>query len=119
MRPDSCNVLRMAQTCFSRSGGLAPISLPLFQGVRRREDVDEVTVVVMASLQNRGEFRMTDWRSVRSIERLAPERGRHANDGVQDQAAAVTAVQELYAVPICAETVSASEVSECTALRIS
>jgi hypothetical protein len=62
---------------------------------------------------------MTDWRSVRSLERRATERGRLANSVVQDQAAAVTVPQELYAVPICAGTVSASEVSECTALRIS
>jgi hypothetical protein len=35
IRLDNCSVLRIAQTCLSRSGGLAPISLPLFQGVRR------------------------------------------------------------------------------------
>jgi hypothetical protein len=27
-------VVRIAQTCFCRSGGLAPISFPLFQGIR-------------------------------------------------------------------------------------
>ena len=28
------SLVRIAQTCFCRSGGLAPISFPLFQGVR-------------------------------------------------------------------------------------
>jgi hypothetical protein len=32
LRPASCNLLLIAQMCLSRSGGLAPISLPLVQG---------------------------------------------------------------------------------------
>ena len=31
----TCNRVRIDQTCLDRSGGLAPIGLPLFQGVRR------------------------------------------------------------------------------------
>lgn len=33
-RPSASNRVLIDQTCFGRSGGLAPISLPLFQGVR-------------------------------------------------------------------------------------
>ena len=33
MRPSTINRVLMDQTCFGRSGGLAPISFPLFQGV--------------------------------------------------------------------------------------
>jgi hypothetical protein len=33
-RPSNSNRVLIDQTCFGRSGGLAPISLPLFQGVR-------------------------------------------------------------------------------------
>src|SRR5215475_11356086 len=35
-RPSTINRVLMDQTCFGRSGGLAPISLPLFHGVRGR-----------------------------------------------------------------------------------
>src|ERR1700730_17724905 len=31
--PSSWSLVRIDQTCFGRSGGFAPISLPLFQGV--------------------------------------------------------------------------------------
>src|SRR5208282_6277479 len=34
IRPSNSNRVLIDQTCFGRSGGLAPISLPLFQGVR-------------------------------------------------------------------------------------
>src|SRR5262245_46581492 len=34
VRPSIINRVLMDQTCFGRSGGLAPISFPLFQGVR-------------------------------------------------------------------------------------
>src|ERR1700731_1890946 len=34
VRPSSCNLVRTDQTCFGRSGGLAPINLPLFQAMR-------------------------------------------------------------------------------------
>src|SRR5262249_35044444 len=33
VRPSTINRVLIDQTCFGRSGGLAPISLPLFQGV--------------------------------------------------------------------------------------
>jgi hypothetical protein len=33
IRPSSSNRVLIDQTCFGRKGGLAPISLPLFQGV--------------------------------------------------------------------------------------
>jgi hypothetical protein len=33
-RPSTSNRVLIDQTCFGRRGGLAPISLPLFQGVR-------------------------------------------------------------------------------------
>src|SRR5471030_2962438 len=33
-RPSICSLVRIAQTCFGRSGGFAPVSLPLFQGTR-------------------------------------------------------------------------------------
>src|SRR5438105_3406064 len=35
VRPAICSLVRIDQTCFGRRGGLAPISLPLFQGSRR------------------------------------------------------------------------------------
>src|ERR1700757_4374520 len=35
VRPAICSFVRIDQTCFGRRGGLAPISLPLFQGSRR------------------------------------------------------------------------------------
>jgi hypothetical protein len=34
LRPSIISRVLIAQTCFGRSGGLAPMSLPLFQGVR-------------------------------------------------------------------------------------
>jgi hypothetical protein len=33
VRPSTISRVLIAHTCFGRSGGLAPISLPLFQGV--------------------------------------------------------------------------------------
>src|SRR3984893_3646254 len=33
-RPSICSLVRIDQTCFALSGGFAPISLPLFHGVR-------------------------------------------------------------------------------------
>src|SRR5579871_3681420 len=33
----SQNLLRIDQTCLGRSGGFAPVSLPLFQGTRRQD----------------------------------------------------------------------------------
>ena len=35
-RPSICSFVRIAQTCFGRSGGFALVSLPLFQGARLR-----------------------------------------------------------------------------------
>src|SRR6516162_9666963 len=32
VRPSICSLLRIDRTCLGRSGGLAPVSLPLFQG---------------------------------------------------------------------------------------
>jgi hypothetical protein len=32
VRPSTWSLVRIDQTCFGRSGGFAPISLPLFQG---------------------------------------------------------------------------------------
>jgi hypothetical protein len=32
-RPSTWSLVRIDQTCFGRSGGFAPISLPLFQGL--------------------------------------------------------------------------------------
>jgi hypothetical protein len=44
----------MAQTCLSRSGGLEPISLPLFQGMHaEQEDAEVMTSVLVLSI-NRG-----------------------------------------------------------------
>jgi len=37
VRPSTCSLVRIDQTCFGRSGGFAPVSLPLFQD--RRLDV--------------------------------------------------------------------------------
>ena len=34
IRPSICSLVRMDQTCLASSGGLAPISFPLFHGVR-------------------------------------------------------------------------------------
>jgi len=34
VRPSIWSLVRIDQTCLGDSGGLAPISLPLFQGVR-------------------------------------------------------------------------------------
>src|ERR1700680_5154045 len=34
VRPAICSLVRIDQTCFGRSGGLAPTNLPLFQGTR-------------------------------------------------------------------------------------
>src|SRR5713226_1905636 len=33
VRPPTWSLVRIDQTCFGRSGGFAPISLPLFQGL--------------------------------------------------------------------------------------
>src|SRR5437870_521774 len=37
IRPSTCSLVRIDQTCFGRSGGLAPTNLPLFQAPRRAE----------------------------------------------------------------------------------
>jgi hypothetical protein len=34
VRRSICSLVRMDQTCLARRGGFAPISFPLFQGVR-------------------------------------------------------------------------------------
>ena len=34
LRPSIWSLVRIDQTCFGRSGGFAPVSLPLFQGTR-------------------------------------------------------------------------------------
>src|SRR5262249_18336838 len=39
--------VRIDQTCFGRSGGLAPTRLPLFSGPRAREGTTEVSLVCM------------------------------------------------------------------------
>jgi len=35
VRPVTCSLVRTDQTCFGRSGGFAPVSLPLLHGLRR------------------------------------------------------------------------------------
>jgi hypothetical protein len=47
---------RMAQTCFGYSGGLGPISLPLFQGLHRA--VTALISLVLAALPRRPCFRI-------------------------------------------------------------
>jgi hypothetical protein len=42
VRPSICNLVLINQTCFGRSGGFAPVSFPLFQGVRF--GADEVAI---------------------------------------------------------------------------
>jgi hypothetical protein len=40
VRPSSCNFVRIDHRWLARSGGFAPISLPLYQGSRRVELLD-------------------------------------------------------------------------------
>jgi hypothetical protein len=42
VRPSICSLVLIDQTCFGRSGGFAPVSFPLFQGVRL--GADEVAI---------------------------------------------------------------------------
>jgi hypothetical protein len=44
------SLVRIDQTCFGRSGGLAPISLPLFQGVRLGAVEAGISLSCMVSL---------------------------------------------------------------------
>jgi hypothetical protein len=49
-------LVRIAQTCFCRSGGLAPISFPLFQGIRLGVGSEKLALscmVVLLWLQRR------------------------------------------------------------------
>jgi hypothetical protein len=41
LRSATWSLVRIDQTCFGRSGGLAPISLPLFQAPRYRRPLTE------------------------------------------------------------------------------
>jgi hypothetical protein len=62
--------VRIDQTCFGRSGGLAPTSLPLFQGPRLSEGATEASLFCMvillvgenASMASTQAFRVADWR---------------------------------------------------------
>src|SRR5664279_5670586 len=44
------SLVRIAQTCFCRSGGLAPVSFPLFQGIRLGADSSELALSCMVAL---------------------------------------------------------------------
>jgi hypothetical protein len=44
------SLVRIAQTCFCRSGGLAPVSFPLFQGIRFGVGSSELALPCMAVL---------------------------------------------------------------------
>jgi hypothetical protein len=50
VRPSTCSLVRIDQTCFGRSGGFAPISLPLFQGVRFDTDATALSLSCMIML---------------------------------------------------------------------
>src|ERR1022692_4094092 len=45
-----CSFVRIAQTCFCRNGGLAPVSFPLFQGVRLGAGSSELALSCMVVL---------------------------------------------------------------------
>src|SRR5471030_2075369 len=44
------SLVRIAQTCFCRNGGLAPVSFPLFQGIRLGADSSELALSCMVVL---------------------------------------------------------------------
>src|SRR5216684_8928358 len=50
LRSATWSLVRIDQTCFGRSGGLAPTSLPLFQGPRLSEAATEASLSCMVIL---------------------------------------------------------------------
>src|SRR5665811_1885705 len=44
------SLVRIAQTCFCRSGGLAPVSFPLFQGIRLGAGRSKLVLSCMVAL---------------------------------------------------------------------
>src|SRR5216683_5737537 len=50
LRSVTWSLVRIDQTCFGRSGGLAPISLPLFQGPRLSVGATEASLSCMVIL---------------------------------------------------------------------
>src|SRR5262245_48384104 len=54
VRPWIISRVLIAHTCFGRNGGLAPVSLPLFQGVRVRAVKRQLSLSVMILLLGYG-----------------------------------------------------------------
>jgi hypothetical protein len=44
--PWTCSLIRIDQTCFGRRGGFAPVSFPLFQGIRLSAGSSEIRIVL-------------------------------------------------------------------------
>src|SRR5438046_9850914 len=65
-RPSIWSFVRIDQTCFGRSGGFAPVSLPLFQGTRLWGVGVAITsscIVILLGYRHRGAWdrRLTHW----------------------------------------------------------
>src|SRR5215831_14639698 len=76
-RPSTINRVLMDQTCFGRSGGLAPISFPLFHGVRGR------------SFERHSSFSDMSYSSVTENRELARQHARRRKKHVSFQRLAV------------------------------
>src|SRR3954469_20747620 len=50
VRPSTCSLVRIDQTCLGRRGGFAPISFPLFQGIRLSAGSSEFALSCMVVL---------------------------------------------------------------------
>src|SRR5215207_5854147 len=69
VRPSIWSFVRIDQTCFGRSGGFAPVSLPLFQGTRFGSVGVAITsscIVILLGYRHRGEWvrRLRRWNQV-------------------------------------------------------
>src|SRR5499427_6695424 len=68
-RPSTWSFVRIDQTCFGRSGGFAPVSLPLFQGTRFGGAwvwIASSCIVILLGYRHRGgwDLRLRHWYQV-------------------------------------------------------
>src|SRR5476651_1800304 len=73
-RPSICSLVRIAQTCFGRSGGFAPVSLPLFQGTRLGDIEAAITSSCISILL--GDKHREEWASGQDIGIRSPFGGK-------------------------------------------
>src|SRR6476661_6627732 len=73
LRPSTCSLVRINQTYFGCSGGLAPVNFPLFQGARWEAiGIDVLSYCIGGLLCYRGHQHAKPDRSIAAAERREP-----------------------------------------------